>query len=115
MATYAAVFDAMNELSEEIDQLLDEEINRPLVVISPAQRTALAKTSATARLHLRKASRIGSFTISREAEAILVRMLEQLNRAVREDSYFAHLDATGAAIDKAIADLKAAARRDLNG
>jgi hypothetical protein len=113
LATYAAVFDAMNELSEEIDQLLDEKVNQPLVALTPAHRTTLARASANARLHLRKAARIGSFTISPEAEAILSQMLEQLNRA-GDESFFQHLDTKGAAIDAAIAKLKEAARRDLN-
>jgi hypothetical protein len=113
METYAAIFDAMNELSEEIDQLLDEEM-RPNFVVTPEHRTALATASAKARRHLRKASRIGSFTISPEAEAILVRMLKQLDLAVNEQTYFQHLDRNGAAIDAAIAELKIAARQDLN-
>jgi hypothetical protein len=60
MATYAAIFEALNELSEEIDQLLDEEMNKPTVGITPGHRMALAKASAKARLQLRKASRIGA-------------------------------------------------------
>src|SRR5260370_13779618 len=102
MATYSAIFEALNELSEEIDQLLDEEMNKPEVAITPGHRTALAQASAKARLQLRKASRIGAFAISRDAEAILKGMLEQLNKAAIEKTYFDHLDSAGAAIDAAI-------------
>ena len=113
LAMYTAVFDAMNELYEEMDQLMDEEIH-PNVGLTPKYRTALATASAKARLRLRKASRLGAFTISREAEAILVRLLGQLDQAVGEEGYFDILDKRAATISAGLAELKTAARRDLN-
>jgi hypothetical protein len=61
--TYAAIFDAMDNLLEEVDLLTDEEMTRSNA-ITPEHRTKLAEAAGEARRQIRKASRVGSFLLS---------------------------------------------------
>lgn len=110
--TYSAIFNAMDDLLEEVDLLTDEEITHNNF-ITPAHRTKLAKAAGEARRQIRKASRIGSFLLSKKSEKILVKLLKNLERVRTEKTYFEHLDANWGALTDALDDLKRAARRDL--
>jgi hypothetical protein len=112
LKVYSAVFDAMNELAEGLDQLLDEA-TRPNYFITPEHRTTLTESAAAARTGLRRASRIGSFTISERSEAILRELVAELDRAIGEKTYFDSIDSSAAGIQRTLAELKKCARQDI--
>jgi len=103
----------MNTVSEELDHLLNEEV-RENYVITPGFRTALTEASSDARVKLRKAARIGAFTISKDSEKILSSLIEELERPGQSDTYFDHIDRSAALISQSLKNLKKAARRDLD-
>jgi hypothetical protein len=109
--TYAAIFEAMDNLLEEVDLLTDEEITRN--VITPEHRTKLAEVAGLARRQIRKASRVGSFLLSEQSERILVSLLENLERARSERDYFSHLDANWGILIEALNKLKREAKAGL--
>lgn len=109
--TYTSLFEAMNELMEEVDQLLDAEMLRREV--APDRRAALEESARKARHQVRKISRIGSFILSDESQEILVGLLKELEKASNAHSYFEHLDESYGALKRAIDALKMEARKDL--
>ena len=111
--TYASIFDAMDALIEEVDQLYDEEISHNTVVITPEYRTKLAVAAGEARRQIRRASRIGAFLLSDDAEGTLVILLNNLEHAKQAKSYFDHLDSNYGALKNALDVLKRQAKTDL--
>jgi hypothetical protein len=109
--TYTAIFNAMNDLCEEMDQIWDAQVaGREL---SDETERSLREAASAAWPEIKRQARLGSFVLSEEAERTLAELLKKLEKSSSADSYFEHIDARCAALDAALKALKAAARADL--
>jgi gas vesicle protein len=109
--TYTSLFEAMNELMEQADQLSEAEMTGKEV---PSQRRAvLAKSAEKATLQIKKISRIGSFLLSEQSQDIVIDLLKELDEAFRANSYFEHLDEKYGVLKRAVDRLRKSAKKDL--
>jgi hypothetical protein len=109
--TYTALFEALNELMEEADQLSDAEMTQR--EIAETKRADLAKSAATAKHQIKKISRIGSFILSEESRSVIIDLLKEMDAAFQAKSYFEHLEENYGALKRAVDKLKESAKKDL--
>jgi len=108
---YTALFDALNDLCEENDQLWKAEVSGRQ--LPKARQDALSEAALKAWPEVSKQARIGAFIFSDKAAAALATLMKEVEKAGSEDSYFEHIDKTGGALNRAVTVLRKAARADL--
>jgi hypothetical protein len=107
------LLEAIYPLVEEANEIFDRQILVELGEMPEERKNELAGLVTNARAVIRKTAAIGAFVISPETWAIVMRLEESLQKLRHEKDHVRLIEIRWEACGKAVADLRAEARRDL--
>jgi hypothetical protein len=111
LAAYTAIMEALHHMKRINDDSIRREENG--VEASDERETEDYTKYRDASLEVRKQRDLGEFLLSREAAETLNELFSKFDEANREQSYYAHLDSAGAAINLCLNKVRTLARKDL--